>query len=439
MITNKQKELAHWAMEYALKNGCQAAHLTLYNNSNASFEIRDMKIDSLQQASEQGLSIKLFTNGRYGAISTNRLDRKELKKFISDGIESTSYLAEDAARTLPDPSLYYKGGSVDLQRYDSRFATIQPDDKVALAMRICDEIMSKDTRVVSSSSSYSDGDNFSYHIASNGFEGESQNTYFTVFAEATIKDKGDARPSDYWVESSLYFDELIKVGVGKKALERAKNKLGQTKTSSARMPMIVDFFTAAQLLSPVISAINGASIHQKNSFLLNKLQQKVFSDKMTLIDDPHQIKASGARYFDNEGVATKKRSVFDSGILNIYYIDTYYGNKLAMPQTISSSSILSMPSGTKNAQELAGAVEKGILVTGFNGGNCNPTTGDFSYGIEGFLIEKGVITQPVNEMNITGNMLTLWSKLLETGNDARMTSSWRIPSLLFDNVDFSGI
>jgi PmbA protein len=77
-------------------------------------------------------------------------------------------------------------------------------------------------------------------------------------------------------------------------------------------------------------------------------------------------------------------------------------------------------------------------VTGFNGGNCNPTTGDFSYGIEGFLIENGKITQPVNEMNITGNMLTLWNNLVEIGNDARLTSNRRIPSLLFDNIDFSG-
>ena len=98
-----------------------------------------------------------------------------------------------------------------------------------------------------------------------------------------------------------------------------------------------------------------------------------------------------------------------------------------------------MPLGTKDMNGLVASVDKGVLVTGFNGGNCNTTTGDFSYGIEGFLIEKGQLTQPVNEMNITGNMLTLWSSLAETGNDPRFSSSWRIPSLLFDGVDFSGI
>ena len=438
MITNKQKELAQWAMEYALKNGCQAARLNVYNSSNTSFEIRDMKIDNLQQASENGLSIQLFVDGRYGAISTNRIVKNELESFIRNGIESTRYLAEDPARTLPDASLYYKGGGADLQLYDKKFPTIQPDDKVALAMSVCDEIMGKDPHVISSNASYSDGENFNYRIASNGFEGESSHSHFSLVAEATIQGEGDARPSAYWYESSLYLGELIKKGIGKKALERALGRLGQKKIASAKMPMVVDFMCAEQLLSPVLSAIEGSSIQQKNSFLLDKLQQKVFNDKMTLIDDPHQIKASGARYFDGEGIATKKRNIFEAGQLNIYFIDTYNSNKLKMPVTISSPSILLLPGGAKNAEGLAQSLDKGILVTGFNGGNCNATTGDFSYGIEGFLIEKGKITQPVYEMNITGNMLTLWSNLLEAGNDARPTSSRRIPSLLFDNVDFSG-
>jgi PmbA protein len=53
--------------------------------------------------------------------------------------------------------------------------------------------------------------------------------------------------------------------------------------------------------------------------------------------------------------------------------------------------------GDKNLEDLVAMVDRGILVTGFNGGNCNGSTGDFSYGIEGFLIEKGKIVQPVSK------------------------------------------
>lgn len=105
MITKENKKLAQWAMEFALKNGCQASRVSLYNGSSSSFEIRDMKIDRLQQASENSLVIHLFVDGRYGSFSTNRLDKQELEKFIRGGIDSTRYLAEDKARTLPDASV----------------------------------------------------------------------------------------------------------------------------------------------------------------------------------------------------------------------------------------------------------------------------------------------------------------------------------------------
>ncbi|WP_455627793.1 TldD/PmbA family protein [Parabacteroides chinchillae] len=439
MITKENKKLAQWAMEYALKNGCQASRVSLYNGSSSSFEIRDMKIDRLQQASENSLVIHLFVDGRYGSFSTNRLDKQELEKFIRNGIDSTRYLAEDKARTLPDASLYYKGGSADLQLLDPKFDSIQPDDKVALAMKTCEEMMGKDDRIISANSSYSDEKDFKYMVASNGFEGDACGSSFSLVASVSIRGEGDARPESYWYDSSLYYDTLMKEGIGVKALERVFRKLGQKKIASGKYTMIVDNMNSARLLSPVIDALYGSSIQQRNSFLLDKLNQQVIGEKITLMDEPHLIRASGARYFDGEGVATKKLPVFENGILKTYYIDTYTANKMDMEPTIASPSILALQPGDKDLNGLIASADKAILVTGFNGGNCNSTTGDFSYGIEGFLVEKGKLAQPVSEMNVTGNMLTLWSNLAEAGNDPRMSSSWRIPSLVFEGVDFSGL
>ena len=110
MITDDNKKLAQWAMEYALKNGCQAAKLVLYTNSNSSFELRDGKMDRLQQSTENGLGLNLYVDGRFGSFSTNRLGKKELETLITNGIESTRYLAVDESRMLADPARYYKGG-----------------------------------------------------------------------------------------------------------------------------------------------------------------------------------------------------------------------------------------------------------------------------------------------------------------------------------------
>ena len=439
MISDSNKQLAQWAMEFAQKNGAQSIRVNLYSGSNTSFELRDAKMDRLQQASEKGMSFSLYVDGRYGSYSTNKLDKKELKTFIKNAIDSTRYLAKDEARVLPDPARYYKGGKPDLKLFDSKFESIAPDDKVSLAKAAAEEIMGKNDKIISVESSWNDGENSNYRLASNGFEGESTDSWYSISAGVSIKGEGEARPSSGWYDSSLYYDKLIKEGIGQTALERVLKKLGQRKVKSGKYTMVVDNLNVGRLLSPMISALYGSSLQQKNSFLLDKMNEKVAGDKLTIIDEPHIIGAFGARYFDGEGIATEKRSIYENGVLKTYFIDTYYGKKMGAEPTISNPSILIMQPGLKDLNGLVGDVNNGILINGFNGGNCNSTTGDFSYGIEGFLIENGKLTTPISEMNITGNILTLFNSLLEVGNDPRINSSWRIPSMVFEGVDFSGL
>ena len=199
-----------------------------------------------------------------------------------------------------------------------------------------------------------------------------------------MKGEGETRPSSYWYESSLYFDDLIKKGIGQKALERTLQKIGQRKSSSGKYTMVVDPMNSGQLLRPMLSAIYGSALQQKNSFLLDKIGEKVGSDKFTLLDEPHLIGA-WARYFDSEGVATERRTVFDKGVLK-HITSIPIMQKMGV-EPIANPSIMVMQTGEKDLNGLV-AGGSGILVTGFNGGNSNSSTGDFSYGIEGFLIER---------------------------------------------------
>ncbi|MDR0895197.1 MAG: TldD/PmbA family protein [Prevotellaceae bacterium] len=439
MITANNKQLAQWAMEYALKNGCTAAKVTLYASSNTLFELRDARIDRLQQASENGLGISIYVDGRYGTCSTNRLERKELELFIRNGIESTRYLAPDEYRVLPPIERCYRGGLPDLQLCDPQLARVNPDEKVEWARAAAQEALGKDARIISVESSYSDGVNASYRLMSNGFEGESQATWCSLGVAVSMRGEGEARPSDGWFENALFYDRLPKTGLGTTALKRTLTKLGQKKVASGKYTLVIDSNNAARLLSPLINALYGSALQQKNSFLLDKLGQQIASDKLMLLDEPHAPGCNGSRYFDGEGVATVRRPIVENGILQTYFIDTYNALKMGAAPTISAPSRIVLKTGTDNLEALVAGVSRGILVTGLNGGNSNSTTGDFSYGIEGLLIEQGKLTQPVNEMNITGNLLTLWRSLVDVGNDPRPGRSWMIPSLVFDNVDFSGL
>ena len=439
MISQEYKELAKWAMQFALKKGCSDARISVYSRSSDSFEYRDTKLDKLEMSTEGGMSIQLFVDGKCATYSTNRLNKKELEKYIANSVEATRYLAKDEFRKLPQPDRYYKGDGKGLDTYDSNVDNVSVDEKLDLIKNTTAEVYGTDERIISVSANYDGGTSNSYMVASNGFEGDSGTTYFNLSASTSIKGDGDARPSDYWYDASIFWNKLQKSGIAKTAYERTIRKLGQEKIKSGVYMMLTDNTQSSRLLSPILSALNGNNIQQKNSFLIDKIGESIASEKFTLIDDPHIPQARGARWFDGEGVATIKRTVIDKGVLRTYYIDTYSGAKMDMEPTVQGPSILTCELGGKNFDQLLASVNKGIWVTGFNGGNSNSTTGDFSFGIEGFLIEKGKIVKPVNEMNITGNILTLWKNLVEMGNDPMLISSQRIPSTLFDAVSFSGI
>jgi len=437
MTKQEKYNLAKWAMNNALESGAQHASVSISNSRSSSVEVREEKIDKLEQAIQSNLSIRLFVDNKYSAHSTNRLKKEELVRFIEEAIAGTRYLSEDEFRTLPNPELYYNGGGQDLNTLDKSFDNYDPQEKINLAFQAEKEVLGKDERVISVSASYYDGLNERVMLTSNGFEGDTSNSYYGLNAQVSVKG-GDARPESYWSESAIFYNELKKKDIGQKALERALQKIGQKKLESGKMPMIVEYRIVSRLFSPLISALNGSAIQQKNSFLMDKLGEKVFSEKLSVMDDPFIMSGRGSRLFDSEGLATKKRPVFENGVLKNYFIDTYYGKKLEMEPTSGSNTNLVFELGDKNLEDLVATVDRGILVTGFNGGNCNGSTGDFSYGIEGFLVEKGKIVQPVSEMNITGNMKDIWSNIGEVGNDINENSSWLAPSILFEGVDFSG-
>ncbi len=179
-------------------------------------------------------------------------------------------------------------------------------------------------------------------------------------------------------------------------------------------------------------------MQQKQSFLEGKLGEPIANKLLTIVDDPHVVKGFASRLYDGDGIAAKKFPVIEGGVLKTYYIDVYYGRKLGVAPTTGGSSNLLFTLGEKNEAELLKDVQEGILVTGFLGGNSNSTTGDYSFGIQGFRIEKGERTTPISEMNISGNIGELFQKLAAVGNDPYPYASVKTPTLVFDGVQFAG-
>ncbi len=438
MDTNEKYALADEVVEHALKNGAEQVSVSVFDNRSTEIEIRDQKIDSLKESNQANLSISIYVDKKYSSHSTNRMNREELNRFVEEAIESTRFLAADEYRSLPDPELYYREGGPSLDIFDTTINSLDAKEKIDLARKVMEEAYGKDERILSVSSYYYDSISGSIMVTSNGFRGSSARTGVQLVAEVSVK-SNTGRPNAYWYESQLFYDKLKKEGIGSKALERALRKSDPRKINSGLYEVIVENRVAANLLSPLYDSLTGSSLYQKQSFLIGKQGKPVASEVLTAIDDPHIPSAPGSRLFDNEGMKSVKRPIIEKGILKDYYIDTYYGKKLGMKPTSGSSSNVVFETGTRKPEEMIASIKKGVLITGFIGGNCNGSTGDFSYGIEGFYIENGRIIHPVNEMNIAGNMSQFWFNLKEMGNDVRSDDSIRLPSMRFEGVQLSGI
>jgi len=438
MNTTEKYNLANLVMDHALKNGADQVSVSINDSRSSDIEIRDQKIDKLTESIRNSLTIKLFVDKKYSAHSTSRLKKEELFHFIEEAIAATRFLAEDEFRSLPEPDLYYKEGSFDLKTVDPVLDSIKAETKIDLANEVLNEAFGKDDRIISVSSYYSDSISNRVMVTSNGFKGDSSNTNVSLYAVISVK--GDSsRPSDYWYENAIFFDKLNKKGIGQKALERTIQKIGPKKIKSGKYPVIIENRSVSSVLNPLYSALEGSSIYQKQSFLASKENKSVASPKLTIYDDPFITSGFGSQLFDNEGLACIKRPIVEKGILRNFYIDTYYGKKLKMKPPSGSSTNVVFTTGDRDLDGMVKSMKIGILITGFNGGNCNGSTGDFSYGIEGFLIENGKPVHPVNEMNISGNMNQFWFNLMEVGNDILDGEAFRTPSMMFEDIDFSGI
>ena len=266
-------------------------------------------------------------------------NKEELELFIRQAMATNAYLTPDSARALPPKELCWHGEDDDLDQYDPYILEMDPQRKKEIAFEVMEEIYGKNKKIVSVNTEYGDMLEYQYMIDSQGFEGDMLQSNFTVSAECSVKGRGKARSEGWWYESALHYKDFTYKGCGEKALERALAKLNPKELEGGKMNMIVDNTSASRLVSPIFQALNGSNIQQRNSFLLNKKGEKVFSEKMTLLDNPHWKGMSGSRYFDGDGLATKPMDIIRNGVVETYYINTYSANKMECDPTVESASV----------------------------------------------------------------------------------------------------
>ena len=453
MITENEISIARRCIDIALTKGADAVRISLNKCVSDSVTVLNGDIDKVTHSADRSLYFYIFADGRYGTFSTNRLETDELESFIGNAIVMAKMLGEDECRRLPEISRMEKNAKagMELGLFDRTYLEKDADERIATASAMSlfkHAAPEKGYRIISEECEYTDSYDDTFLVDSQGFEGRHTETVFSAFTEITIEDEEENKYSGFWWENTPFADKIIPEDISKMALDNAVRQIGPKPRKGGRYRMVVDRTCASRLVSPIFTALNASSVQQKMSFLEGCEGTRVFSEGMTIMDFARTPGKAGSRLFDTEGVATSDAPIIEDGVVKRYFVNTYMARKMGIEPAVEDVSRpclmpymkgMDLPYEEKEVslEDILKCCRNGIYVTGFNGGNCNPVTGDFSYGVEGFAFKDGKITHPVREMLITGNMIKLWNSLVAAGTDARDSARWQIPTLAFEGVSFS--
>ena len=439
-MNGEMLDLAKKSIDVAKKAGASDCRVAVERQRFVEISYRKRKAETLREASTKGLSIQLFVSGRFSSQSTNDLRPGPLGEFIANAVKGTELLEADPFRSLPDPKYYEGRAKKDLEILDPDYARVTPEKRHEMARRMEDAALSEGgDRLVSVTAEGYDSHGESLVLSSNGFEGRKETTVFWAGVDVTAKDEGDRRANGWNYLASRKRKDLPPWDeIGRVAAQRALDLVGAKKIKTATMPVIVENRNAARLLRNLVGPLSAGSIQQKRSFLGDKKGKKIASPHLSIVDDPLLVGGLGSRLFDGDGFAARPRTIIESGVVREFFVDWYYSRKLGWEPTTGGPSNLVIPPGKRSVKEIMKDLGRGILITGFLGGNSNSATGDFSTGVLGRLFENGIPVHAVAELNIAGNHLEFWNRLIETANDPWTFGSHRLPSLVFDNVVVSG-
>lgn len=438
LLTPQEIALARHCLEYARSQGADAVRITLTKSLLNLVGVLNGEVDKTSHALDRSLQLQLFAKGRFGSFSSNRLDKEGLEAFIREALDTVGMLEADSFRSLPSPERLAKDAVTgqELGLYDPACETLTAEARREMALG---SVAWPQEGLIAEEGEYSDSVFDSLTLDSQGLEARHTETSFEIGYESTVEDADGRHYSSYWWDAAPRLEDLQVKGCAQKAYERARDQRNPQSVPSGKYTLILDSECASKVVTPVLSALGGYSLQQKNSFLTGSLGKQLFPQGLTILDVPRTKGDTGCRLFDSEGVATREMPVIENGVVKTYFLNTYISRKMEMEPTIEDATrVKVMPfGGCRTQEEVLQKVKDGILVTGFNGGNSNPATGNFSYGIEGFVIKDGKRLHPVREMLITGNFLTLWNHLEVAADDARPCLSKLVPTLAFSDVDFS--
>jgi PmbA protein len=439
-------ELAEKLVKKSISLGANAAEVFLESNRNLSVNVLNSEIETIEEASTQGIGFRVFVDGKMGFSHCNDFSDSSLTSTISKAIAFAKLSSPDENNVLTDD----KGMTNVGELFDPAIATVSIDKKIQMALEL-EEIAMSDSRISKSSGAgYGESESEIFIANSNGLV-KSYKSSGCSLGVSVVAEKGDQKNTGGESCSRVYFSDLLPlVEIGGSATKKAWELLDPVMIGTQKASVIFDPDVARALIGGIIAAINGERVLQGASFLKDYLNKSFASSLLTIIDDGTRPRSLGSSPFDGEGVPTMKNTLIQNGVLKSFIYNTKAAKRAGVKSTGNASrgGFSSLPGiGTHNVyleagkhsrNEIIAATKKGLLLSEVTGYGIDSVSGNFSGGAIGFWIIDGKIAHPVKGLTIAGKAFDILNAIDMMGNDLDMNLTFSAPTFRVAEMQIGG-
>lgn len=416
----------------AKAKGIENIQIVETTENTGQIELINKELETFEISNHTGYQIKAEYNGKTVKAASDYLDESILDTIIMKATYTDSKYQDDY---LTDKS--HNNKMDDMPQID-----ISNELDV---LKELDDIRKDYPEVNNLTLSYSEIYEKKRIVNSNGVDIETACHLYEFVPEIVTKEKDNTTSYDRVYlktnkDSLNMKDNLIKDI--KMALKQTKKE----KLKTQKYDIIVDSTVMKSILSNFIDMLSATNIRQKISCLEGKLNEKVFSDKLTIIEDPKNDDYPGATIFDDEGTETEKKEIIKDGVLKTYLYNIKEAKEQNQKTTGNGYSSIStrnmyIKPGDKTLEEMMKKLKNGIYITDCMGSMntaINPNTGNISLQIFGFIIENGEIKCGFEPSVMTTTIFELLSNIEEIENQVTfIKQSVGSPCLLVKDISIA--
>jgi PmbA protein len=439
-------ELTEKLVKKCLSLGADAAEVYLETNRNLSVQVLNSEIETVEEASSQGVGFRVLTGGKMGFSHCNDFSDRSLEDTISKAIEFARLSTPDENNVLPDN----KGITEVADLYDAGIKAETMDKKIKMALDLEKMAMMTPGITKSSGAGYGEGESEVFVANSNGILKNYKSSACSL-GVSVVAEKGEQKNTGDEYCSRVFFSDLLSLEkIASSASRKALELIDPVMISTQKAAVIFDPDVVRSLIGGIITSLNGERVIQGASFMKDYLNRQFASPLITIIDDGTINKSLGSAPFDGEGVPTRKIILIENGVIKNFIYNTKAAKRAGVESTGSASrgGFSSLPGigthkvymqpGKYTPEEIIKNTKKGILLKEVTGYGVDPVSGNFSGGASGLWIENGQVVHPVKGVTIAGKALDIFNAIDMTGNDIDMSRTFAAPTVRIAEMQIGG-